>query len=70
MSAVDLNAYATGVLFRKSFLMPVNSSVFPTSSFIRLRVSGLLLISLILIEMSFVQSERGIRQGIVLINCG
>lgn len=42
--------------------MPVNSSVSSTFSLFRLKVSGLLLISLVHLYLSFVRSERGIRQ--------
>jgi hypothetical protein len=39
---VDLNVYAIGVLFRKSYPVPMNPNLFPTFSSIRLRLFVLL----------------------------
>ena len=55
---VDLSACANGVLFRKSFPVPTSSSLFPTFSSIRSRVSGLMLMSLKQLDWNFVQAAR------------
>lgn len=47
---VDLICCAIQVLFRKSFPMPMRSSIFPTFSSIRLRASSLILRSLIHVD--------------------
>lgn len=46
------------VLSRRSFLVPTNLSIFPILSSIRFRVSGLILKSLIHVELSFVTVEE------------
>lgn len=53
MLTVDLEAYAYGFLFRKTFLVPLSSRLFPSFSSIRVSVVGLLLKSLIYVELTF-----------------
>ena len=55
---VDLCVYANGVLFKKSPPVPVSSSLFFTFSSSRFSVSGLMLRSLIHLELSFVQMDK------------
>jgi hypothetical protein len=58
---VDLSAYANGVLFRKSFPVPMSSRLFLIFSSIRFffsflsDISGFMLRSLVHLELSFVQ---------------
>lgn len=51
----DLNAIR--LLFKKSFPVPVSSSIFLTFSSTKLRVSGFRLFSLIHLELSFVRDK-------------
>ena len=51
-------ACAIGALFRKSFPVSKNSRIFPTSSFARFSVSGLILRSLIHLEVSLAQGDQ------------
>jgi hypothetical protein len=55
---VSLRCWAFGVLFRKSFPIPICSSVFPTASWSCFKVSDLILRSLIHFELILVQGER------------
>ena len=55
---VDFSAYASIVLFRKSFPVPVDPRLFPIFSFIRLSVSGSVFRSLSHLELSFVQGDK------------
>lgn len=52
---IDLNAIR--LLFKKSFPVPVNSSIFLTFSSTKLRVSGFRLFSLIHLELSLVRDK-------------
>ena len=49
---VDLSAWATRVLFRKLFPMPIHSRVFPTFFSIRFSVAGFILRSLIHLDLN------------------
>lgn len=55
---VDLSAWATGVLFRKSSPLPVSSRLFPSFSSIRFSVSDFKLRFLVHLDLSFVHGYK------------
>jgi hypothetical protein len=55
LSILYLSCWANGVLLRKSFPIPIASTVFPALS---CKVSGLILRSLIHFELILLQSDR------------
>ena len=55
---VSLTVFATGVIFRKWSLVPMQSSVLLTFSSIMLSVAGFMLRSLILLDLSFVHNDK------------
>jgi hypothetical protein len=55
---LSLSCWATWVQLRKSLLMPIASSVFPALPCTSLKVSGLILRSLIHLELILIQDER------------
>lgn len=57
LPTVNRNACTTRILFRKSFLVPLRSSLFPPFSAISFKVTGLVLRPWVYLEYSFVQSE-------------
>ena len=58
LSIFELCACANNFLCGKSFLVPMRSSLFPIFSFNKVRVSSLMLRSLIHLELSFVQGDK------------
>jgi hypothetical protein len=58
LSVFNLRAWAIGVLFRKMSPVPTHSRLFPTSSSVRLSVSGFMLSSLIYLDLNFVQGDK------------
>jgi hypothetical protein len=54
----DLSACAISALFRKSPLVPIHSRLVSIFSFIRISMCGLMLRSLIYLNMRFVQGNR------------
>ena len=63
---VDVSVCAIGVLSRKLSLVSMRSSLFPTFSSIRFSVSGFMLISLIHLDLSFVQGNKYVSICILL----
>jgi len=55
---VVLSAHANGILFKKSFPVPMSSRLFPTLSSITVTVSGLVLKSLMHLELTFVWGDE------------
>ena len=58
LSILNLTAQAIAVLFRNFPPVPISSRVFPTFSSINFSVSGLMLRSLIHLDVSFVQGDK------------
>jgi hypothetical protein len=58
LSILSLSCRAAGILLRKSLLIPISSRVFPDLFCINLRISGLILRSLIHFELLLVQGDQ------------
>jgi hypothetical protein len=55
---IDLSDCDIGILFRKSYHVPVHSRLFPTFFSIRFNISGFILRCLIHLDCSFVQGDK------------
>jgi hypothetical protein len=58
LSILSLSCWASWVLLRKSLPIPITSRAFPAPSYTNFRVSGLILRSLIHLELILVQGDK------------
>jgi hypothetical protein len=55
---VGLTTYPTHAMFRKYLSLLINSALFPTLSFTTFRAYGHMMMSLVHLELSFVQDDK------------